>query len=294
MSDERIKRIIYSIILLIMLMFLCANSNKEQKTDDNYGWAKHINGRTVIVTIFADDSNTTWDKEAAYTEARSQCRQYIKIACDWVSEQCKKYAASPEFIYDWNDDPELNKRAQLAGNITGVNPDTKVIDQLLFSEQYEALRRQLLDRYEADSIAFLFVMNTPAEHKEASISYMHMNDEDPDDEFIILYNYVNHEQEGPSVYAHELLHLFGAPDLYESGNGGVPISAEYSQYLKENKSDDIMYSVYTDKGNMRYDKVARNLSEVDAYYLGMIPRPSECDRFNLGDSLFCTKNTYTP
>ena len=80
--------------------------------------------------------------------------------------------------------------------------------------------------------------------------------------------------EPPSAYAHELLHAFGVPDLYYTG-GLIPQA--YVDYCKETGSQDIMYTI---NGDM--DRITGQLTELDAYYLGLTARPAEADRWQLG------------
>lgn len=70
--------------------------------------------------------------------------------------------------------------------------------------------------------------------------------------------------EPPSAYAHELLHAFGVPDLYYTG-GLHPTGLR--GLLKETGSQDIMYTI---NGDM--DRITGQLTELDAYYLGLTAR----------------------
>ena len=66
----------------------------------------------------------------------------------------------------------------------------------------------------------------------------------------------------------------GVPDLYYTG-GLIPQA--YVDYCKETGSQDIMY---TTNGDM--DRITGQLTELDAYYLGLTARPAEADRWQLG------------
>jgi len=48
-------------------------------------------------------------------------------------------------------------------------------------------------------------------------------------------------------------------------------------YCKEMGSQDIMYAI---NGDM--DRITGQLTELDAYYLGLTARPAEADRWQLG------------
>lgn len=58
--------------------------------------------------------------------------------------------------------------------------------------------------------------------------------------------------------------------------GGL-IPQAYVDYCKETGSQDIMYTI---NGDM--DRITGQLTELDAYYLGLTARPAEADRWQLG------------
>ena len=79
----------------------------------------------------------------------------------------------------------------------------------------------------------------------------------------------------PATYAHELLHTFGAPDLYFEN---AIINQSYVDYLIENDSDDIMFKV-TDTS-----VIIDDFSDLDAYYVGLIDIHPDVDKWGLGES----------
>ena len=80
----------------------------------------------------------------------------------------------------------------------------------------------------------------------------------------------------PFAYAHEILHLFGAPDLYTAGD---LITQEYTDHIKAARYPDIMSSWYDD---MTIDQCV--LSEVDAYYVGILDHADDVEKYGLGKS----------
>ncbi len=118
---------------------------------------------------------------------------------------------------------------------------------------------------------------------------MWMAEGDPETEFVIMYNYVNHIKEGPSSIAHEMLHAFGAPDLYTVREEGydLGITKEYVEHLRQENSGDIMFSVYdSETGSMPYDRIDREFSEVDAYYTGLTVSCDDVKEYGLGRSIY--------
>ena len=78
------------------------------------GSATALKGRTVIVSIYANDKSCSWDvekKKDLYRIARS--KKYLGIAVKWLEKQCKKWGTSAKFIYDWEEEEDLLHIASL-------------------------------------------------------------------------------------------------------------------------------------------------------------------------------------
>ena len=95
-------------------------------------------------------------------------------------------------------------------------------------------------------------------------------------EFSCLYLYDVYEDpgtfEGPAVYAHEILHLFGASDLYEDSSD-VYVTPELTGYVARQWPDAIMYYTYNDDNSISYDHIEKTICPLTAYRLGL------CDTF---------------
>ncbi len=84
--------------------------------------------------------------------------------------------------------------------------------------------------------------------------------------------YTTTEPVKPCTYAHEMLHCFGAYDLYYS-NSDIP--QEYVDHLAEIGSEDIMYMVYDS------EEIHNELGEPDAYYVGLCDTCDEVEEWGL-------------
>ena len=80
----------------------------------------------------------------------------------------------------------------------------------------------------------------------------------------------------PAVFAHEMLHTFGAPDLYWTDTYSVfeldyGITKEFTDYVKENELNDIMRITWDPQtGNYLTKTIAQHITEITAYYAGLI------------------------
>lgn len=286
------KKIVESVVVLIMVAALVL-VGIYKVPDPRYGWAKRIEDKTVIVSVFADDADYSWGEEIS--DEMYSTAEYLDIAMEFLGRQLNRYGHETEYIYDWTNftdsdkgiDTDLFQRASFNVPLVGEKVNTKVIDEYMNSAQ--AKKNKLLGKYNADNIIYLFFFNTPHYNEISSTAYMWMQEGDPENEFVLIYNYVNFRQEGPSAYLHEILHCFGAVDLYKTeGNGyDIKIPQEYVDRLAFRQSDDIMYTVYDQyENNMNYNRVANEFSDVDAYYTGLLEECDEVERFGLGKSIY--------
>ena len=81
-------------------------------------------------------------------------------------------------------------------------------------------------------------------------------------EYSCLYKtdaYTDGEPESPATFAHEILHLFGAPDFYE-GSSDPYVDAALTAYVEETYPDDIMLSTYEADGTSRFDAISKTIS----------------------------------
>ena len=125
----------------------------------------------------------------------------------------------------------------------------------------------LKNKYEADNIIFIYFFNTDNTNSAITSTY------NLDIDIVNVFPENNEYIIPPATYAHELLHTFGAPDLYFENR---TINQEYVDYLLENDSDDIMFKV-TDTS-----VIIDDFSDLDAYYVGLIDSHPDIEKWNLG------------
>ncbi|MBP5749153.1 MAG: hypothetical protein J6X24_00005, partial [Firmicutes bacterium] len=154
---------------------------------------------------------------------------------------------------------------------------------------------KLKERYDADQVVYLFIVNSGYDNEKRS----HANSFDPDKiagkpSLTDLIEYVKidlrYSREGEkwdaqsSTYAHEILHLFGVPDLYEAG---PLITQEYADHMnavmRTAQHPDIMYG-----GVAGWSVWAHAFSDVDAYYAGLTDHCDDVGNYGLGKSQHMT------
>lgn len=250
--------------------------------DPDHGSAVRMEGTTLLLSIFASDRDTAWDFESEQDQKVIQTTlNNLEVASAYLSEQAQQYGKELTFLYDWREAEDLVFTAEFDESM--VRSDTgKANLQIEWLCNYINFSA-LAEKYQADSVLFLFFFNTDtssitdganSELRSWCMPHRHENEC-----LLELCNiYVNSylRAMSPADYAHEILHAFGAKDLYFADEG---ITQEYVNSLHFSK--DIMYST-----NRNSDRITSEFSDLDAYYVGIAPRPAVADKWGLGPSEF--------
>lgn len=77
-----------------------------------HGSAAYIHGRTLVVSIFADDAATHWDETTDAADI-DQTQEHLRIATEWLTDAVKPYGVTAEFFYDWKENPRSAVQRQI-------------------------------------------------------------------------------------------------------------------------------------------------------------------------------------
>lgn len=229
------------------------------------GSAAFLKGRNILVSLFVTTPESGWtDRE------QEAVLQKIGVAVDYIEGQAKQYAVSTELIYDWSSQHDLKVEAKTD---FPINEDVDFVDRLdeeiAYWFEQKISYEKLLEAYDAEGIATCVFVNN------AGISYAIVYDgTDNVKESLILFtgDYYNHgKEETAAAYAHEILHVFGAHDLYEDAE----FTGEVTDYVADTYPNEIMLTV-SGAGNGRITQI---ISPVTAYHLGWVSYTEEVDRF---------------
>lgn len=232
------------------------------------GSASEVNGTTVVVTIFADDAETSWSN--ADSKLRDYTLKSLGIACDWITNQVAKYNCDATFIYDWKENNDLAYEMSFGGFATEEGAVDSEVEPFV-STYIDTVG--IMDKYDADNIIYLFAVNTPLSNEVTSSTMFYQKGYYSGQyEYCLMFMGISGMWEAPSGFAHEMLHTFGAPDLYMADPYGdnFGITEDFVQYNQNTHSNDIMYTIYDPQTDEAYsDKIVNELSELDAYYIGL-------------------------
>ena len=276
-------RTITLITLLSVLVFLfpsCAMATNPFAS--THGSCKSIDGTTVIVTIFVDDPYHQWDWNARSEDASSyfRIRERMSTAVNWLTSQAARYHAQAVFYWDWHDLPYLYNWYTSSNNIRDLE------------YTYAELREYITDNiplhsikeyYRADNVLFLALYNQDITDTVRGVSFALDFWEYASDDQAYEILWIMDEDNGLTVsaagLAHEIMHCFGAVDLYE---GSEYTTAPYLKHLKSINSKDIMYTIdYSTP-----DHIGETFSELDAYYMGLCSYSADRVKFGLKPSSF--------
>ena len=226
----------------------------------NYGSAALLTDATVLVSVFLNDAahGHTWD-----ADSRAAAVQRTQMAVDWITEQAAGYGAAPQLICDRSEDGSdstLTRSYLLQSSIKGGENSN---ESSTFLEEMDTLCASLA----ADSRMAHYADD--GEYFYYEYSCLYQSDA-----------YTNGEAESPATYAHEILHLFGAPDLYE-GSSDPYVDDALVAYVEDIYPDDIMLSTYETDGSSRFDAISKTISPLTAYCLGLADSCPELEQFPL-------------
>ena len=278
------------IILLLILSFFLFGCNKrdhdkvdikdpsiEYKSfyDGSYGTSGTLEGNTLIISIFTDDANTKWTNSKSDKKIMTTSLNKLSEAVKFLKKSAKEYGKKLTFVYDWEEYKDLKYFASFEQDLVTPTGEYYDIQKAWINQNINI--KALKNKYQADNIVFLYFLNTEFKNSVKPWTINHSNCPYCDIEYSNIYWCFEGIATPASTLAHEILHQFGAPDLYIASN---VIPQKYVDYLTANNSKDIMF--YITKGS----KVESKFTALDAYYVGIGSRPKEADQWLLGLSEF--------
>ncbi len=240
-----------------------------------YGSAGLVAWPSILISVYLDEWNGAKWSEAGIAASRER----LGLAVGWIREQCAAYGAAPRIWYDdGTPDSGLFYHQTYDGRFAGGEDSDESDDYYTAVEELcaELDTDALHERYGTSSVGFLFflpvsgVSFTIVHYLEDANAYYH--------EYCTLYRYDAYSdagtEESPAVYAHEILHLFGAADLYE-GSADEYVTDSLSRYVERHWPGALMLDTYQANGGIRYDAVGKTLCPLTAYRLGLLTQLDE-------------------
>lgn len=252
-----------------------------------HGSAETPEGTTLVVSIFADDAVYKWDMESdedSKTEA-AIC-EYLNIAGAYLESAAEAYGREAEFIVDFEANSDLMYTASfdalMAGESGGASDKYANNDELIWKYIDEQIDVDALtEKYGADNILFFAIFNTDEDCTAITCTRNWYEGMPYPYEIVYLFNIDSGVVNGPAVYAHEILHTFGAPDYYTEDEQ-FGITRRVVSYIEQNMINDIMYNCSDiETGEYLYDGISNTVSDLTAYFVGLTDESAVADYFHL-------------
>ena len=265
------KILALAMCLIVTLMSNGAFGEEElgnPRSSYGLGSAKYLEGKNVLYSLFVDTPDAVWqqaDKEVALEK--------LQIATEYIEAAAEEYGVDTELICDWQEHVDLAGQADVSFPVRdGENFEDRLDEEIAYWVENTVDYEVLKETHEAEGAALLVFINNP------SVSYAIVFDgTDNPKESVIMFS-----KEAPAVYAHEIMHLFGAHDLYEEAE----FTSEVCTYVRETYPLEIMYRVTDVQGNSYEDEIVNTLSPITAYHLGWV---DEIEEINLYPQLIRKK-----
>ena len=243
--------------------------------DGELGTAGSLKGNTLIVSIFASDRSTSWNfQNRECQDTRDETLKNLSIATEWLSKQASQYQTSATFVYDWKVNPDLKYETTFQENL--ITPGGEMYNLQKSYIENHVRTSELKNKYQADNVIYFFFFNTDYKNQVNPWTIGYSVSKSYKTEFINMYIKFDESYIAPpSTYAHEMLHAFGAHDLYYKNEA---ISQAYVDYCTKQGSNDIMYTV------VMGDEITNEFTELDAYYVGLVDSSDEAVKWKLGKS----------
>lgn len=269
------------------------------------GTAKTLDGNIAIVSVFVTTEEFPWDfEEIADTDAYLYYLNDLNIAVNYLTEKAQEYGKSPNFIWDWSEYEDLCSYSA-----------TNLIEPIKGDKHYGLAWQHItadidtaaiLKETDAQQIIYIFVYNTPPEYEpmgeyHGPYCQVYSNEEEekekaidpnspPDPPYETIYltmGYYDGQPQycTPATIAHEILHAFGASDLYKDADSAIGndymygISKEYIKKINDTEPlNDIMRCPESgESGN--YDSITSEITDITAYYVGLTDSSETVDQW---------------
>ena len=234
-----------------------------------YGSAGLLAWPCVLYSVYLQQPDGPgWSEEEI---ARSQ--RNLEVAVDWITQQAAAYGVQAQLSYDDGSDNSplsytYSLRSRLRGGVDSEESNDFLDEMDMLCATLDTV--DLHNQYGTDHIGFLLFLPvdgtsfTMAHYAEDGVNFTY--------EYCCLYRYdayaAQAEPESPATFAHEILHLFGAPDLY-AGSSDPYVDGELTAYVEQTYPDDIMLSTYAEDGSNVYTSIDKVISPLTAYCIGL-------------------------
>lgn len=275
------KRIAVFFLSLIFLLTAGCAAKHPVQPDFTHGSAGAAEGRTLVISIFADDPNYAWTDSAEDTGRMAECCAYLRIAADYTAGVAAAYGKRADVVADFEAHPDLCYRTAFPASIVSDDGADAAVWQFIDAEIDVPY---LLSHYDAPHCVFFLFLNTDAASTPITCTRTWYESMPYPYEIVYLYRMDSGVVNCPAVYAHELFHAFGAPDYYMP-DPEFAIGEDFVAYAAQTMPYDIMnYCSDPATDTYLYDAIHNPTGDLTAYYIGLTDHCDLAEQWGLAPS----------
>lgn len=236
--------------------------------DTSLGSAKDLEGNIAIVSVFVNDETTSWDSENTDDyNLEGVIYNNLKVATEYLENVAKDYGRDMDMIYDFAEIPELAYTIDVDLDYRSLDDQDSNIDYVLWEAISSNIpTEEILKKVNADQVIYMMYFNTPSSNTITSCTRRHYEGMPYPYEMCLMFMHCDGDTEPPACFAHEMLHTFGAVDLYMASE----LSQDYVDYAEETQLNDIMRICEDPQtGEYLYDSIENEVTDITAYYVGL-------------------------
>jgi len=210
----------------------------------NIGSSKKLLGKCLFVTIFLSDVES---------EFEPLCREFnlrrLDECFDFLTKEASRYDREFQPVYK---DDNLIFDIKVDFNVPTDFNDHKWVRNLMSAIKNQIDLNGILSLYEVDNVSYIYIVDKPG--RSFAMPWYPKAESEIEEMTVIYGRGQTGNLEVSGVYAHEILHLFGAIDLYD-----------FEDERKE------LVELYLPGDIMNSSRVSdMNVSELDAYLIGWV------------------------
>lgn len=254
--------------------------------DTSLGSAKELKGNIAIISVFVNDNLTGWDFENSKdSETEGLIYNDLKIATEYLEKVAKDYGSDMDMIYDWVEHPELGYEITVNAQYNTIDSSYGEMDNILWDAIASNIDTPaVLEKTNCSQAVYMLYFNTPSSNTITSCTRSYYEGMPYPYELCYMFMNCEGDMEPPACFAHEILHTFGAVDIYQA-SGYDAMTQEYSDYAANAGTNDIMRICEDPKtGEYVYDSIKNEVTDVTAYYVGLTDYSQTVDEWGLGKS----------
>ena len=238
----------------------------DLKTEDlrGTGTAGLLKDDVILIGIYVDDPEDPWTpKDLALV------KKNMNIATAWLEEQAEAndipldiHFAEENTIFTLRD-PKFSEDSTQDSSLTFNEQAAHYLSNLDVSD--------ICEKYGTDNVGYLFFLHEDyGAYTWPFIPTAFSLDKYYYHEFCCLFLYDGtgtRSYDNPATYAHEILHLYGASDLYQP-NIAEGITPELVKYVESSYPNEIMYYTYEWDNTSNYEAITKMMSPFTLYFIG--------------------------